>query len=89
MLGWEDVLNADLAPVFTSVSNLITDSNGIPSKRTFRDLVMRNHDVRALIDDAGEIQLYYSFPSQRMLVIAESPYSFTEILDRLQAGQKL
>lgn len=89
MLAWEAALNADLAPVFTSVPSLITGPNGIPSKRIFQDLVMRNYDVRALKDDAEEIQLYYSFPSQRMLVIAESPYSFTEILSRLQAGQKL
>ncbi len=89
MLAWENTLNADLTPIFTSVPNLITSQSGIPSKRTFQDLVMRNYDVRALKDDGGEIQLYYSFPSQRMLVIAESPYSFTEILSRLQAGQKI
>ncbi|PIR84195.1 hypothetical protein COU18_00370 [Candidatus Kaiserbacteria bacterium CG10_big_fil_rev_8_21_14_0_10_51_14] len=89
LLAWEDALSADLAPAFTAVPNLITDPNGIPSKRVYQDLVMRNYDVRALKDDSGEIQLYYSFPSQRMLVIAESPYSFTEILSRLQASQKL
>ncbi len=88
MLSWEETLNAELAPAFTSVSKLVTDPNGIPSKRVFQDLIMRNYDVRALRDDAGEIQLYYSFPSQNMLVIAESPYSFTEILSRLQASQK-
>ena len=89
MLAWEGTMNADLAPVFTAVSALTTDQNGVPVARTFHDLVMRNHDVRALKDDRGEIQLYYSFPTQDILVIAESAYSFTEILSRLQAGQNL
>ena len=89
MLAWEEFLNADLAPAFTSVPALATDENGLPVKRTFKDLVMRNYDVRALKDNAGTIQLYYSFPTQNILVIAESPYSFTEILSRLQAGRKL
>ncbi len=88
MLSWEGALNADLAPVFTEVSALKTDQNGIPSTRTFNDLVMRNFDVRALLDDNGDIQLYYSFPTQNILVIAESPYSFTEILSRLQASRQ-
>ncbi len=89
MLSWEGTLNAGLAPVFTEVSALKTDQNGIPSTRTFSDLVVRNVDVRALLDDNGDIQLYYSFPTQNVLVIAESPYSFPEILSRLQAGRQL
>ncbi|MDO8514482.1 MAG: hypothetical protein Q7S50_02980 [bacterium] len=89
MLEWESSLNADLAPVFTSVPVLATDGNGLPIKRVFQDLVMRNYDVRALKDDSGTTQLYYSFPTQNILIIAESPYSFTEILSRLQASRKL
>ncbi len=89
MLAWEGMLNADLSPMFTAVPVLKADANGLPTKRTFQDLVMRNHDVRALKDDGGKIQLYYSFPTQNILVIAESPYSFTEILSRLQAGRQL
>ncbi len=89
MLAWEDSVNADLAPVFTAVAALTTDAQGLPVKRTFSDLVMRNYDARALKDDAGNIQLYYSFPTQGILVIAESPYSFNEILSRLQANRQL
>ncbi len=50
---------------------------------------MRNYDVRALKDDAGQIQLYYSFPTRDILIIAESPYSFGEILSRLRADRRL
>lgn len=63
--------------------------DGIQVQRPFSDLVMRNYDVRALKDNDGVIQLYYSFPTRDLLVIAESPYTFTEILSRLQAGRRL
>lgn len=89
MLEWEQTINDDLAPAFTPLPRLTTDASGIPSERVFTDIVRNNYDVRALSDDSGTIQLYYSFPTRGMLIIAESPYSFTEILNRLQAGRKL
>lgn len=89
MLAWESTMNADLAPIFTAVPTMTTDSNGLPTTRTFQDDVMRNYDVRELKNDAGQVELYYSFPTQNILVIAESPYSFTEILSRLQAAREL
>ena len=89
MLNWEASLGDDLSPLFTTVSVLRQDANGLPVRRTYEDLVMRNYDVRALKDDAGDIQLYYSFPTQNILIIAESPYSFPEILSRLQASRQL
>jgi hypothetical protein len=89
MLLWENGLNGDLAPVFAAVPRLVLNESGIPVERPYSDVVMRNYDVRALKDDAGNIQLYYSFPTQNLLVIAESPYTFTEILSRLRAGRHL
>ncbi len=89
MLAWEATMNTDLAPVFTAVPAMMTDSNGLPAVRTFQDDVKQNYDVRELKDDGGQVRLYYSFPTQNVLVIAESPYSFAEILSRLQAEQKL
>lgn len=89
MLAWEKTMNPDLAPMFTAVSMTMTDQNGLPSERTFGDYVLRNYDIRALKDDTGTIQLYYSFPTPNILVIAESPYTFTEVLSRLQASRKL
>jgi hypothetical protein len=89
MLSWEPAMNAGLSPVFTALPAQTTDSNGLPQNRTFEDVVMRNYDVRALKDDAGNVQLYYSFPTQNILIIAESPYSFAEVLSRLQAERKL
>lgn len=89
MLSWEKSMNNDLAPLFTPVPRLMMGTDGLQIQRPFTDLVMRNYDVRALKDDQGVIQLYYSFPTRDLLVIAESPYTFTEILSRLQAGRRL
>ncbi|MBV9159838.1 MAG: hypothetical protein JO019_04550 [Candidatus Kaiserbacteria bacterium] len=89
MLDWEPTMNADLAPLFTPVPSLTTGADGIPTTRQFSDLVMRNYDVRALKDDAGDVELYYSFPTRDILIIAESPYSFPEVLSRLQAQRRL
>jgi hypothetical protein len=89
MLQWESSMNTDLAPVFSAVPMQTTDQNGLPVSRNFSDAILRNYDIRALKDDSGQIRLYYSFPTQNVLVIAESPYSFAEILSRLQAQQKL
>lgn len=88
MLAWEPQMNADLAPAFTAVPSSVAGPNG-PEPRTFEDTVMRNYDVRALKDDNNYIQLYYSFPTPNILIIAESPYSFSEVLSRLQSGRKL
>ena len=89
MLAWEPTMDSDLSPIFASVPMTTTDSNGLPVQRTFQDSVMRNYDVRELTDDSGNVVLYYSFPTPNILVIAESTYSFTEILSRLQAEREL
>jgi hypothetical protein len=89
ILAWEATMNKDLAPIFTPVPATTVDQNGLPVTRTFQDVVMRNYDVRALKDDSGNIVLYYSFPSQQVLIIAESPYTFAEVLSRLQAAREL
>jgi len=89
MLEWERSMNADLSPIFTGVPALIRKPDGSLSERVFKDVVMRNFDARVLEDDAREIQLYYSFPSREILIIAESPYSFPEILSRLRAERKI
>ncbi len=89
MLAWEGTMNADLSPAFTPLPSTVLDVHGVPSSRIFQDDVMRNYDVREMKDDGGQVQLYYSFPSPNMLIIAESPYSFPELLSRLQSVRKL
>lgn len=89
MLAWEKNLNGDLAPMFTALSPFTRDAQGLPMVRAFKDVVQQNYDTRVLFDDAGQIQLYYSLPTRRVLIIAESPYSFSEVLSRLQAARAL
>ena len=90
MLAWEATMNGDLTPIFTAVPmTKYVGTSTIPVARTFQDVVLRNYDARALEDDTGAIQMYYSFPTPNILVIAESPYSFSEILNRLQAQREL
>ena len=89
MLAWEPHMNQELSPVFTSVPALIAGPDGLPTARTFLDTLMLNYDVRALKDDNGNIVLYYSFPTPKILIIAENPHTFTEILSRLQAQRQL
>ncbi len=89
MLEWESTMNADLAPAFTSVPATIVGQNGLLERRPFEDLIMRNYDTRALKDNSETIQLFYAFPTRNILIIAESPYSFVEILARLRAERKL
>ncbi len=89
MLDWEPRLNAELAPIFTLLPAYKTDADGIPSERAFSDAVIRNYDTRILTDEAETIQLYYSFPSPRILIIAENPYTFAEVVARLRAQRRL
>jgi hypothetical protein len=89
MLEWERTMNADLTPIFTSVPLLKRQADGLLSERQFEDTVMQNFDVRELKDDNGDTQLYYSFPTRTILIIAESKYSFPEILSRLRADRRL
>ena len=90
MLAWEPTMDSDLSPLFAGVPPLVPAQNGaLPAERTFQDLVMRNYDVRALENDNGSVVLYYSFPTPELLVISGSPYTFPEVLSRLQAERKL
>ena len=89
MLSWEKLMNQDLSPIFTSISPVKNGPSGIPVDRLFRDTVMHNYDVRVLEDDAGNPILYYAFPSQSVLVIAENPFTFPEIISRLHAQKGL
>ncbi len=89
MLDWEKSMNTDLSPMFSAVPPLTLGDNGLPRERVFEDTVMSNYDVRILRDEAGVIQLYYSFPTRNILIIAESPFSFSELLSRLRADRKL
>lgn len=89
MLAWEKTINSDLAPMFSAVPMQTVGPDGILVERKFEDTVIRNFDVRTLKDESGTIQLFYSFPTRDFLIIAESQYSFAELLSRLRADRRL
>jgi hypothetical protein len=89
MLAWESHMDQDLSPIYMGVSPTKIGADGIPVDRKFQDIVMHNYDVRVLEDDTGNPVMYYSFPSPTVLVIAENPYTFPEIINRLQAQRAL
>ena len=89
MLEWEKTMNGDLAPMFAAVPMQTVGADGVIAERTFTDAVIQNYDVRVLRDESGMVQLYYSFPTRNVLIIAESQYSFPELLSRLRADRRL
>ena len=89
MLAWEGTMDSDLGALFRQVPAVTAGQDGLPAPRQFVDLVVRNYDARALKDDTGAVVLYYSFPTPNLLIIAASPYTFPEVLSRLQAERKL
>ena len=88
MLSWEQTMNQDLSPIYTQLP-VVKDAVGAIQGTTFEDLVIRNYDTRVLRDANGDIKMLYAFPNRSLLIIAESPYSFTEALSRLRAARKL
>lgn len=89
MLAWERGVNTGLSPIVSLAPSVFVSESGTTTQNEFFDLVMRNYDVRALRDGTGAVVLYYSFPTRNILILAESPYSFAEILARLRAGRRL
>jgi len=89
MLKWERYINEDLSPLFTKVPYQTIDPDGNISLNGFEDVIIRNYDVRALRDPFGNIKMLYAFPTKDILIIAESPHTFTEALARLRAERRL
>lgn len=89
MLAWEPFMNNDLTPVFSPIPPQTLDEKGLFVEREFQDTLINNYDVRFFKDDSGTAQMMYSFPTRTMLIISESPYSFTEVLSRLRAARQL
>lgn len=89
MLEWEHHLNEDLEPFFTYVPAQAQYTDGTIKQRTFEDVIVQNYDVRVVKDAMGNIRLLYAFPTRSILIIAESPFSFTEALSRLRAERRL
>lgn len=89
MLAWEGTMNDNLSPFFEPTPASITANDGSIVRNTFKDIVIKNYDVRMLSDAAGNPKLLYSFPNRDLLIITSNPYTLIEALARLQAARKL
>lgn len=77
MLKWEESMAKDLLPIMT---NRPADSFfGEP----FRDLVIKNRDIRGIVDENGEPVLMYTFVNRETVVIATHKDTLNEVISRL------
>ncbi|MCI0566003.1 hypothetical protein L0Y46_02275 [bacterium] len=78
MLSWEATIAREVMPVF----GLGAPDRDLQNKK-FRDLVIKNKDVRVLEDNGGRTVLLYSFVNRDTLIITTSEDTFLEIVARI------
>ena len=89
MLAWEPNMGDDLSPFIERAPGTLTAADGSSAANTFKDIVIKNYDVRMQVDAGGNPKLLYSFPNRNLLIITSSQYTLVEALARLQAARKL
>lgn len=77
MLKWEERMGRELFPLFGSP---VTDAL---SDKKFQDIVVRNRDLRALLNENGDIILLYTFYDRSTLIITQKISTLDEIVARL------
>ena len=82
MLKWEPNIQDDIGGLFGVPGTKIASST--PRKNpTWQDRVISNKDTRALIDESGNILLFYSFIDNDTLVFTSNQDTFKEVINRL------
>lgn len=82
MLEWEGTLGADLAPLFSGVSDFLQNNLSL-----FVDETYRNKDVRVLRDLNSNSLLLYGFIDRKTLVITRNEKVFEALLLKYQNSQ--
>ncbi len=77
MLKWEEAMANDLGEIFNYSSSTTT------APRLFVDKVIKNRDIRALEDSAGNPILLYSFVDRETLVITKNENMLSAIVGKL------
>lgn len=77
MLKWEEAMANDLGEIFNYSSSTTT------APRLFVDKVIKNRDIRALEDSAGNPILLYSFVDRKTLVITKNENMLSAIVGKL------
>lgn len=73
------------AVVETASTTPIIPTPTVTPPPTWKDIIVRNKDVRALVTHDGTPLLLYAFPKNGILVITQSPEAFMLIIDALNA----
>ncbi|MDD3662923.1 MAG: hypothetical protein PHT84_03590 [Candidatus Pacebacteria bacterium] len=84
MLEWEKTILGDL---FSFFQINIKEKDNYLFEKTFKDIMIKNKDVRVLYDDNNQGVLYYFFPSKEHLVITDNQEAIEEIITRILVGQ--
>jgi hypothetical protein len=58
-----------------------------PTIPIFRDVVVKNKDARSYTDTDGILRILYSFPSQKLLIVAQNQTALTAIVDQLTTAR--
>ncbi len=81
MLKWEPDVQDDIGSLFgISGTKIASPADSSPK---WQDRVISNKDTRVLVDQNGNILLFYSFTDNKTLVITNNQDTFKEILNRL------
>lgn len=81
MLVWEKNILNELSTIFKKESSQINVSD-----KSFRDIIIDNKDVRAVLDDKGKIYFAYSFPDKENLLITNNETTLSELYRRINTA---
>ncbi len=82
MLDWEKNMISDLFPIFERYDSKIDKNN-----YAFQDIIVKNIDVRAILNQEGKIEFAYFFPDRETLAIVNNETTIQEIVRRVQASK--
>ncbi len=80
MLEWEPFMLADLAPLFAID---VTGENARLLDTKMSDVVLDNHDARAVLDTSGKPVFFYSFIDPNTILFAKNPKIITTLVSRM------
>ena len=82
MLKWEERMAREILPLSgTSVEGALAD-------KKFQDIVVKNRDLRALLNEQGDIVLLYTFYDRETLIITRTTSTLDEVITRLTRPKK-
>lgn len=93
MLAWEKEMLQDIGPLFgvnpSTLSNApaTTTADALARRLVFRDVVVKNKDLRAIFDGAGKIIFLYSFLDKQSLLITTNDETLKAVLPKVSRGR--